>query len=118
LSLFIAGVALKAFPQVGRVEYFFDDASLAYGQGISLTVPVNSGDVEITGRNSCFYPLTWISSIFSRVRDNVKGWSHAVSRVFLKSWPLEPVAGFRYRIDAKTGQKPGHTGHSRHHQRM
>ena len=52
VTFLLLGVALKAFPQVGRAEYYFDDASLDYSQGISLTVPVNTGDVEITGEIS------------------------------------------------------------------
>jgi len=103
VTFLLLGVALKAFPQVGRAEYYFDDASLDYSQGISLTVPVNTGDVEITGEISASALSPGFHQVFFRVRDNVKGWSQAVSRIFLKSWPLEAVAGFRYRIDAKTG---------------
>jgi hypothetical protein len=102
-SIILLVLAIKALPQINRAEYTIDNTSLGFGQGISLTVPVNSGDVEITGEIPVSSLTPGFHQIFFRVRDITEGWSHNVSRIFLKSWQVEPVTAFRYRIDAITG---------------
>ena len=48
LTLLLIGLAAKAMPQIVQAEYSIDNAAVAYGQGTSLTVPANSGEVTIT----------------------------------------------------------------------
>ena len=82
LTLLLLGLALKASPQVVKAEYFFDDAAVAYGQGISLTVPSNTGDVQITAD----LPVTGLSpgfhQVFFRVKDAENGWSPLIRKPF------------------------------------
>jgi len=103
VSLILLGIAIKALPQINRAEYTIDNTSPGFGQGIALAVPVNSGDVVITGEIPVSSLTPGFHQIFLRVRDITKGWSHNVSRIFLKSWSPEPVTAFRYRVDAVTG---------------
>ena len=63
LTLLLFGMALKATPQVVKAEYFFDDAAVAYGQGTALTVPSNTGDVQIMAE----LPVTVLSAGFHQV---------------------------------------------------
>ncbi len=99
--LFILGLALKVHPQVVKAEYFFDNIAVAYGQGTSLTVPSNTGDVQITAD----LPVTGLSpgfhQVYFRVKDAVKGWSPLTPKSFLKPNPLEMIVGFKYCIDAQ-----------------
>jgi hypothetical protein len=103
ITVLFLGITLSAVSQINRAEYYFDDAAPAFGQGIPVTVPSNTGDAVITEEISASSLLPGFHKIFFRVRDDVKGWSHPVMRAFYKSWPEQNVAGFRYRIDAKTG---------------
>jgi hypothetical protein len=102
LTLLLLGLALKATPQVVKAEYFFDDAAIAYGQGTSLTVPSNPGDVQIMAE----LPLTGLSSgfhqVFFRVKDALEGWSSLTRKTFLRLNPDEMIVGFSYCFDAGT----------------
>jgi hypothetical protein len=99
--LLLLGLSLKASPQVVKAEYFFDDAAVAYGQGISLTVPSNTGDAQITGD----LPVTSLSpgfhQVFFRVKDAIKGWSPLTPKSFLKPNAHEIITGFKYCIDTQ-----------------
>ena len=105
LALLLLGLTLKAAPQVVKAEYFFDDAAVPYGQGISLTIPANSGNVDITSD----LPVTGLSAgvhqVFFRVKDAVRGWSPLTPETFIKLNPGEVFAGFRYSFDAQTDVK-------------
>ena len=102
LTLLLLGLALKAMPQVVKAEYFFDNAAVAYGQGVSLTVPANTGNVDITAE----LPVTGLSAgvhqIFFRVKDALKGWSPLTPETFIRLNPGEVFTGFRYSFDAQT----------------
>jgi len=117
LTLVLLAITLRAMPQageatgtkgffpdaVGIAEYFFDNASVGYGQGISLTVPFNMGDVVITAEPSVIVLSPGFHTATFRVWDTLRGWSQSVTRTFLKPWPQQNIASFRYRIDASTG---------------
>ncbi len=103
ITVLFLGITLSAVSQINRAEYYFDDADPAFGQGIPVTVPSNTGDVVIAEEISASSLSPGFHQLFFRVRNDVKGWSHPVMRVFYKSWPEQNVAGFRYRIDPKTG---------------
>lgn len=117
LTLALLAITLRAMPQageaagtkgffpdaVGMAEFFFDDASVGYGQGISLTVPFNTGDVVITAEPSVIVLSPGFHTATFRVWDTLRGWSQTVTRTFLKPWPRQNIASFRYRIDASTG---------------
>lgn len=98
-ALILMVLAARALPQVVRAEYFYDNASLPYGQGTPLTVPANAGDVQITAS----LPVSGLSpgfhQAFFRVKDRYDGWSTLTPKVFLKPWPLETIVGFKYCID-------------------
>ncbi len=47
-TLLLLGLAARSFPQVVKAEYFYDNAAVSYGQGTPLTVPVNTGNDEIS----------------------------------------------------------------------
>ena len=102
LTLLLLGLTLKAVPQVVKAEYFYDNAAVAYGQGISLTVPSNTGDVQITAD----LPVTGLSpgfhQVFFRVKDAVTGWSTLTPVTFLRLNPAELFTGFRYGFDFET----------------
>lgn len=102
ITLLFLGLTLKAFPQVVEAEYFFDDAAVAYGQGTSLTVPSNIGDVQITAD----LPVSGLSpgfhQVFFRVKDAVTGWSPLTPKTFLKLNPEEIIVGFSYCFDEGT----------------
>jgi len=120
LTLLLLAITLRAMPQageaagtkgffpdaVGIAEFFFDNASVGYGQGISLTVPFNTGDVVITAEPSVIALSPGFHTATFRVWDTLRGWSQSVTRTFLKPWPRQNVASFRYRIDASTGEEP------------
>jgi hypothetical protein len=101
LTLLLLGLALKALPQVVKAEYFFDNAAIAYEQGISLTVPSNTGDVQITAE----LPVTGLSpgfhQVFFRVKDAVKGWSPLTPVTFVRLY-TGTFLGFRYGFDPQT----------------
>jgi len=103
ITVLFLGITLSAVSQINRAEYYFDDASPTFGQGIPVAVPSNTGDADITEEISASSLLPGFHMVFFRVRDDVKGWSHPVMRTFYKSWPEQNVAGFRYRTDPKTG---------------
>jgi hypothetical protein len=102
ITLLLLGMTLKGFSQVVTAEYFFDDAAVAYGQGTSLTVPFNSGDVQITAE----LPVTGLSPGFHqgffRVKDAAKGWSTLTPITFLRLNPEEMIVGFSYCFDEGT----------------
>ncbi len=102
LALLLLGLTLKAVPQVVKAEYFFDNAAVAYGQGVSLTIPANTGNVDITAE----LPLTGLSAgvhqVFFRVKDAVRGWSPLTPKTFLNLDPNETITGFRYCFDRGT----------------
>ena len=102
IILLLLWLSLKSLPQVVKAEYFFDNAAVAYGQGTSLTVPANTGDVLITAD----LPVSGLSSgfhqVYFRVKDAVKGWSVTAPKAFIKLNPHEMVVGYSYCIDAQT----------------
>ena len=120
VTLALLAITLRAMPQageapvtkgffpdaVGMAEFFFDNAPVGYGQGISLTVPFNTGDVVITAEPSVIVLSPGFHTATFRVWDTLRGWSQSVTRTFLKPWPQQNVASFRYRIDATTGTEP------------
>ncbi len=105
LTLLLLGLTLKALPQVVKAEYFFDNAAVAYGQGVSLAVPANTGNVDITAE----LPVTGLSAgvhqVFFRVKDAMKGWSPLTTKTLIKLNPGEVFTGFRYGFDAQTDVK-------------
>jgi len=114
LSLLLFGIALNATSQfivgayVGEVEYVFDNAAVGLGQGISVNAPFNTGSTEITAELNVAVLSPGFHLITFRASDTLwtRGWSHPVTRAFLKPWPLSNIASFRYRIDALTGAEP------------
>jgi len=82
-----------------RAEYFYDNASVPYGQGTPLTVPANTGNVQITASLPVNNLSPGFHQAFFRVKDRYEGWSSLTPKVFLKPWPLETIVGFRYCID-------------------
>ena len=102
LTLLLLGLALKAMPQVVKAEYFFDDAAVAYGQGVSLTVPANAGNVDITTDLTVTNLSMGVHQVFFRVKDALKGWSPLTPKTFIRLIPGEVFAGFRYGFDAQT----------------
>ena len=101
-TLLLLGLALKATPQVVKAEYFFDNAAVAYGQGISLTVPSNTGAVQITAELPVIGLSPGFHQVFFRIKDAVKGWSTLTPITFLRLNPVEMFAGFRYGFDVQT----------------
>jgi hypothetical protein len=99
LLILLLGLAVKAMPQVVYAEYFIDDASVPYRQGTSLTVPENTGYVLITATLNANGLAPGFHQAYFRVKDVAKGWSTLTPKVFLKPWPLDTMAGFRYCID-------------------
>ncbi|HBE40044.1 MAG TPA: hypothetical protein DDW27_02350 [Bacteroidales bacterium] len=114
VALLLFGIALNASSQfiqgayIGKVEYFFNNAAVGFGQGISINAPFNTGSTEITAELNVAVLSPGFHLITFRASDTLwsRGWSHPVTRVFFKSWPEQNVAGFRYRIDPKTGEEP------------
>jgi hypothetical protein len=102
LTLLLLGLALKALPQVVKAEYFFDDAAMAYGQGTSLTVPSNTGDVQITAELPVSSLSPGIHQVYFRVKDAIKGWSPLTPKSFLKPNAHEVIIGFKYCIDTQS----------------
>ena len=102
VALFLLGFTLKAVPQVVEAEYFFDDAIVPYGQGISLVVPANSGNVDITADLPVAGLSEGIHQVFFRVKDVVRGWSPLTPKAFIKLNQGEVFVGFRYGFDAQT----------------
>jgi hypothetical protein len=114
VTFLLLGIALNATSQfipgayIGEVEYVFDNAAVGLGQGISINAPFNTGSTEITAELNVAVLSPGFHLITFRASDTLwsRGWSHPVTRVFLKSWPDENIAGFRYRIDPDTGGEP------------
>ena len=102
LTLLLLGLTLKALPQVVKAEYFFDNAAVAYGQGLSLTVPANTGNVDITADLPVTGLPAGVHQVFFRVKDAVRGWSPLTPETFIRLIPDEVFAGFRYSFDAQT----------------
>ena len=102
ITLLLLALAVKAFPQVVKAEYFFDDAAVAYEQGTSLTVPSNTGDVQIMAE----LPVTGLSpgfhQVFFRVKDAIEGWSTLTQKTFVRLNSHEMIVGFSYCFDAGT----------------
>ena len=100
IIMLLLGLALKALPQVVKAEYFFDNAAVSFGQGTSIPVPTNTGDVQFTAE----LPVTGISpgfhQVYFRVKDAVKGWSPLTPKSFIKPNAHEMIVGFKYCIDA------------------
>lgn len=105
LALLLLGLTLKALPQVVKAEYFFDNPAVAYGQGTSLTIPANTGNVDITAELPVTGLYAGVHQIFFRVKDAVKGWSPLTPKTFIKLNPGEVFTGFRYGFDAQTDVK-------------
>jgi Secretion system C-terminal sorting domain len=104
--LMLMGMAVKAMPQVISAEYFMDDATVPFGKGTLLTVPVNTGDVTITATLQVSDLSPGYHQVFFRVKDAAKGWSTITHRIFLKPFPLDTILGFKYSIDPQaTGSK-------------
>jgi hypothetical protein len=99
LTLLLIGLAAKAMPQIVQAEYSIDNVAVAYGQGTSLTVPANSGEVTITAVLPVDNLSPGIHQAFFRVKDATEGWSVLMSKVFLIPEALDTIVGFRYRID-------------------
>lgn len=114
VALLLYGIALNATSQfipgayIGEVEYVFDNAAVGLGQGISINAPFNTGSTEITAELNVAVLSPGFHLITFRASDTLwsRGWSHPVTRAFLKPWPLSNIASFRYRIDALTGAEP------------
>jgi hypothetical protein len=102
IILLLLGLSARAWPQVVKAEYFYDNASVPYGQGTPLTVPANTGDVQITATLPVSNLSPGFHQAFFRVKDATEGWSSLTPKVFLKPWPLETIVGFRYCIDPQT----------------
>ena len=102
ISLILLGVAMKAMPQIIQAEYLFDNNDAAYGQGITLTVPGNSGEVTISDTLSVDGLMPGIHQAFFRVKDAFEGWSMQMSKLFLIPRLLDTVIGFSYRIDPQS----------------
>jgi len=104
LTFLLLGLAVRAMPQIVQAEYSIDDAAVPYGQGTSLTVPANSGDVTITAS----LPLDDLSpgfhQAFFRVKHATEGWSSLLPKIFLIPQPLDTIVGFRYSIDPQTAE--------------
>jgi hypothetical protein len=98
-TLLLLGLSLNAFPQVVFAEYFFDDATVAYGKGFPLTVPSNTGDVQITAELPVNSLSPGIHQVYFRVKDAVQGWSAVTTKSFLKPNADEVIKGFKYCID-------------------
>ena len=100
--MFLLGLAVKAYPQIVKAEYFFDDAAVAFGQGAPLTVPSNTGDVQIMTE----LPVTGLSpgfhQAFFRVKDATQGWSALTPKTFLRLNNDETIVGFSYCFDEGT----------------
>jgi hypothetical protein len=99
LFILLLGLAAKAMPQVVYAEYFFDDASVPFRQGTSITVPENTGDVLIPVTIETKSLAPGFHQAFFRVKDAAKGWSTITPKIFMKPWPLDTMAGFKYCID-------------------
>ncbi len=102
LTFLMLGLAVKAVPQIVQAEYSIDSAAVPYGQGTSLTVPVNTGDVTITADLQVSDLSPGFHQVFFRVRDAVEGWSSLLSKIFLIPQPLDTIVGFRYSIDPQS----------------
>ncbi len=101
-TLLLLGLAAKAFPQVVKAEYFYDNAAVSYGQGTPLAVPANTGNVQITATLPVNNLSPGFHQAFFRVKDAKEGWSTLTPKVFMKPWPLENIVGFKYCIDPQT----------------
>jgi hypothetical protein len=100
LTLLLLGMTLKVSPQIVKAEYFFDNAAVAYGQGISLTVPSNTGSVQLTADLPVNSLTPGFHLVYFRVKDALKGWSPLTPISFLKPHADELITGFSYCIDA------------------
>lgn len=103
-ALFLFGFAIDAIPQIMQAEYLFDNNNAAYGQGISLTVPANSGEVTITDTLPVENLSPGIHQAFFRVKDATEGWSMQMSKLFLIPQPLDTILGYSYRIDPQSSE--------------
>ena len=104
-TLLLLGLSLEALPQVVKAEYFFDNTAVAYGQGTSLTVPSNTGNVDITADLTVSSLSPGFHQAFFRVKDAVKGWSPLTPKTFLKLNTVELFTGFSYGFNAETDVK-------------
>jgi hypothetical protein len=101
-TFLLLGLAVKAMPQIVKAEYAIDNAAVPYGQGTSLTVPANTGEVTITATLSLDNLSHGLHQVFFRVKDAAEGWSSLISKIFLLPWPLDTIVGFRYCIDPQS----------------
>ncbi|MBN2214883.1 MAG: T9SS type A sorting domain-containing protein [Bacteroidales bacterium] len=102
LTFLLLGLAVKAMPQIVQAEYSIDDAAVPYGQGTSLTVPANSGEVTITGTLPVDNLAPGFHQAYFRVKHATEGWSSLLSKIFLIPQPLDTIVGFRYSIDPQS----------------
>lgn len=98
----LLGLSVKAMPQIVSAEYAIDNAAVPYGQGTSLTVPANTGEVTITTDLPVSDLSPGLHKVFFRVKDTVEGWSSFLSKTFLIPQPLDSIVGFRYCIDPQS----------------
>lgn len=97
-------LSASAGSQIVTAEYFYNDATVRYGQGTQLTVPSNTGSVTINTTLSVDLLKPGFNIIYFRMKDATKGWTPLTPKVFLKQWPKDTLTGFKYCIDP---QLPG-----------
>jgi hypothetical protein len=103
-TILLLGLAARLFPQVVKAEYFYDNAAVSYGQGTPLTIPANTGNVQITATLPVGNLSPGFHQAFFRVKDAKEGWSSLTPKIFLKPSPLENIVGFKYCIDPQTNE--------------
>jgi hypothetical protein len=80
LFFMLLWLSVTAGSQIVTAEYFYNDASVRYGQGTQLTVPSNTGAVTITTTLSVDALNPGFNMIYFRMKDATKG--HRLVRKF------------------------------------